>query len=77
MHDEFKKRGIDTILIGGLSTSGAVLSTVRQAADLDYQLAVLEDLCEDTDADVHKIFVEKVFARQAHVIKSSQLEELI
>jgi nicotinamidase-related amidase len=77
MHDELKKRGIDTILIGGLSTSGAVLSAVRQAADLDYRLVVLEDMCADNDEDVHKILVEKVLARQAHVVKSSQLEELI
>jgi len=45
-----------------------VLSTVRQAADLDYQLTVLWDGCLDTDPEVHRILTEKVFPRQARVL---------
>lgn len=77
MNDDFRKREIDTIIIAGLATSGAVLSAVRQAADLDYRLVVLKDCCEDNDPAVHTMLVEKVFPRQAHVITSLQLEELI
>ncbi|KAF8139547.1 isochorismatase family protein [Mycena galopus ATCC 62051] len=64
--------GVDTLVLGGLSTSGAVLSTLRQAADLDFKLTVLEDLCMDTDEEVHRVLVQKVFTRQATVISSEQ-----
>jgi len=37
-----------------------VLSTVRQAADLDYRLTVLEDACADGDPVVHRVLTEKV-----------------
>jgi nicotinamidase-related amidase len=45
-----------------------VLSTLRQAADLDYQLTVLSDGCLDADAEVHRVLTEKIFPRQADVI---------
>jgi nicotinamidase-related amidase len=45
-----------------------VLSTVRQAADLDYRLVVLGDGCLDADPEVHRVLTEKVFPRQADVM---------
>jgi nicotinamidase-related amidase len=60
--------GIDTLVLTGIATSGVVLSTLRQAADLDYRLVVLADACADADAEVHRVLTEKVFPRQAEVI---------
>ena len=57
----------DTLVLCGIATSGVVLSTVRQAADLDYRLIVLSDGCLDQDAEVHRVLTEKVFLRQAYV----------
>lgn len=59
--------GADALVLAGISTSGVVLSTVRQAADLDYRLTVLEDACADTDDEVHRVLMAKVFPRQAVV----------
>jgi len=59
--------GVDALVLGGISTSGVVLSTVRQAADLDYRLTVLADACGDGDPEVHRVLTEKVFPRQAAV----------
>jgi nicotinamidase-related amidase len=59
--------GIDSLVLAGIATSGVVLSTVRQAADLDYQLTVLADGCLDADPEVHRVLTEKVFPRQAEV----------
>ncbi len=59
---------IDTLIISGISTSGVVLSTVREAADKDFQLTVLSDACLDSDPDVHRVLTEKVFPRQAEVL---------
>jgi len=61
-------RGIDTLVLAGIATSGVVLSTLRDAADHDYRLFVLADCCADQDAEVHRVLTEKVFPRQADVI---------
>jgi nicotinamidase-related amidase len=58
---------VETLVLAGIATSGVVLSTLRQAADLDYRLAVLADGCLDGDDEVHRVLTEKVFPRQAEV----------
>jgi nicotinamidase-related amidase len=59
--------GADTLVLAGIATSGVVLSTLRQAADLDYRLTVLADACADRDEEVHRVLIDKVFPRQALV----------
>ncbi|WP_149038710.1 cysteine hydrolase family protein [Kitasatospora sp. MBT63] len=59
--------GIEDLVLTGIATSGVVLSTVRQAADLDYRLTVLSDGCADADPEVHRVLTGKVFPRQAEV----------
>ncbi|HVP85314.1 MAG TPA: cysteine hydrolase [Rhizomicrobium sp.] len=61
-------RGIDTLVLSGIATSGVVLSTLRDAADHDYRMIVLSDCCADADAEVHRVLMEKVFPRQADVL---------
>lgn len=61
----------ETLVITGLSTSGVVLSTVRQAADLDYRQIVLEDLCADSP-DVHEMLVHQVLSKQARIMSSAE-----
>jgi len=58
------------LVLTGISTSGVVLSTVREAADRDYQLTVLSDACADPDEEVHHILTRKVFPRQADVMET-------
>ncbi len=65
-----KKR--DHLVLTGISTSGVVLSTVREAVDKDYRLTVLSDLCADRDEEVHRILTEKVFPRHADVLSSTE-----
>lgn len=62
--------GIRHIILTGIATSGVVLSTLREAADKDYQITVLKDLCADFDSEVHEVLTEKVFPRQADVVDS-------
>jgi nicotinamidase-related amidase len=62
-----RARGISHLVLAGIATSGVVLSTLRQAADLDYRLTVLTDGCLDADPDVHQILLGRVFPRQAEV----------
>jgi nicotinamidase-related amidase len=60
--------GFEALVLSGIATSGVVLSTLRQAADLDYVLTVLSDGCLDADDEVHRVLCEKVFPRQAQVL---------
>ncbi len=64
--------GADTLVLAGIATSGVVLSTLRQAADLDYRLTVLADACADRDEEVHRVLTEKVFPRQALVTTTDE-----
>lgn len=60
--------GIDHLVLTGIATSGVVLSTLREAADKDYQITVLADACADGDEEVHRVLTSKVFPRQADVV---------
>jgi nicotinamidase-related amidase len=77
LHDQLAARGIDTLLLAGVSTSGVVLSTVRDAADRDYRLVVIADLCADPDALVHSTLLERVFPRQADVVTAADVPGLL
>jgi nicotinamidase-related amidase len=70
-------RGVDTLILAGISTSGVVLSTVRDASDHDYRLFVLADATADRDRAVHACLMEKVFPRQAQVVTVAELESLL
>jgi nicotinamidase-related amidase len=74
---QLRTAGIDTLVLAGVSTSGVVLSTVRDAADRDYRIYVLEDGCADRDSEVHDLLVHKVFPRQAWVISTTDLPDLL
>jgi nicotinamidase-related amidase len=69
--------GIDTLILAGISTSGVMLSTIRDAADHDYRLYVLADCCADRDAEVHRVLLDQVFVRQADIIESTDLDTLL
>jgi nicotinamidase-related amidase len=65
--------GIDSLVLCGVSTGGVVLSTVREAADRDYRIVVVEDAVCDPDPVVHQTLLERVFPHQAIVTTSAGL----
>jgi len=65
------------LVLAGVATSGVVLSTLRQAADLDYEITVLSDACADGDPEVHRVLLEKVFPIQAGVVTVTEWAEAI
>lgn len=67
-----RAKNIDHLVLTGISTSGVVLSTVREAVDKDYMLTVLSDLCADPDEEVHRVLTEKVFPRHADILSSTE-----
>ena len=77
LHEQLQERGIDTLVLAGISTSGVVLSTVRDAHDRDYRVIVVADLCADRDTEVHELLIGKVFPGQADVINAAELHRLL
>lgn len=77
LHEQLQARGIDTLLLGGISTSGCVHSTVLDAFDRDYRVIVLADLCADPDQDVHSFLLERVFTKRGEVIGVDELHQLL
>jgi nicotinamidase-related amidase len=77
LHEQLQARGIDTLVLAGISTSGVVLSTVRDAHDRDYRVLVLEDACADPRQDVHDFLIENIFPHQVDVTTVRELHGLM
>ena len=73
---QLRERGVDTVILAGISTSGVVLSTVRDASDRDYRVLVVSDATADPDEEVHAFLTERIFPRQADVVTVGELEGL-
>ncbi|BCK72548.1 hydrolase [Streptomyces libani subsp. rufus] len=63
-----RARGIDSLVLTGIATSGVVLHTLCQANDQDFGLTVLVDACLDTDPEVHQFLTERLFPQWADVV---------
>jgi nicotinamidase-related amidase len=74
---QLREREIDTLILAGISTSGVVLSTVRDASDRDYRVVVLADATADPEPDVHAFLTERIFPRQADVVTVAELGALL
>ena len=77
LHEQLAGRGIDTLVLTGISTSGVVMSTLAEAVDRDYRVIVISDAVADHRDDVHDILVNTIFPSRAHVIDSTTLHDLL
>ncbi|KIW21872.1 uncharacterized protein PV07_12712 [Cladophialophora immunda] len=69
-----KEKGIKSLIIGGINTSGCVLSTARAATDRGYIVTVMEDACFDPVPGLHSMLVTYVLPRGAHVAASWEIQ---
>jgi nicotinamidase-related amidase len=67
---------LDTLVLFGIATSGVVLSTLLEACDADFRLAVIKDCCADLDADLHRMLMEKLFPLRATVLSAADFLKL-
>jgi len=77
LHALLGDESINTLVMGGISTAGVVLSTIREASDHDYLIFVLSDATADSDPEVHRVLTEKVLPQHADVITTSGLNHLL
>jgi nicotinamidase-related amidase len=76
LDQRLRDREVTTLVLAGISTSGVVLSTVREAMDRDYRIVVLDDASADPEPGTHAFLTSTIFARYTTVVDVDGLREL-
>lgn len=75
-----RHRGVDTVLIMGVTTSGCVRASIIDSFSYGFKTIVVEDSCGDQEAGPHEDNMRDVSRRYADLISSadavSRLESL-
>jgi NAD(P)-dependent dehydrogenase (short-subunit alcohol dehydrogenase family)/nicotinamidase-related amidase len=58
---QLRRRGIKTIVLGGVATNMGVESTARQAWEHGYEIVFVEDAISSLDSDLHNFALQKIF----------------
>ncbi len=64
-----RQMDIETLVVGGVVTSGCVESAVRDACDLDYAVVLVDDACADRAPDLHDQALKRLH-RNFAIVKS-------
>ena len=67
LEQQLRRRGIDTIVIGGIATNFGVESTARAAFDFGFKLVFVEDATSGLNEEMHRFSFEKLFRHMGHV----------
>jgi nicotinamidase-related amidase len=67
LEQQLKSRGIDTVVLTGISTNVGVESTARQGTGLGFAFVVVEDACSAQSAEHHRFAFENIFPRLTRV----------
>ena len=70
---QLRRRGITTIVLGGIATNFGVESTARDAWQHNYAVVVAEDASTSLGDDLHRFSIEKVLPRVARVRSSEAI----
>jgi nicotinamidase-related amidase len=74
LEQALKQRGIDTVVLGGISTNAGVESTARQGTGLGFAFVIVEDACATSmGVEAHRFAFEKIFPRLARVRKTDEV----
>jgi nicotinamidase-related amidase len=67
---QLRRRGIKTIVLGGVATNFGVESTARQAWEHGYSLIVVEDGTSSVSAEMHDFSIKKIMPHLGKVVKA-------
>jgi nicotinamidase-related amidase len=70
---QLRRRGIQTIVLGGVSTNIGVESTARQAWEHGYAIVLAEDATSSQSVEMHDFSVKNIFPRLSRVAKSADI----
>ena len=74
---QLRRRGITTIVLGGVATNFGVEQTAREAWQHNYSVVLAEDASSTVTAEMHAFAVEKLFPRIARVKKTADILEAL
>lgn len=64
---------MQSLLLAGFSSSGCVINTAKQAADLGFVTTVVADACGDKSEEAHRVIMERLLVGQCHVVDGDVL----
>jgi nicotinamidase-related amidase len=67
LEQQLKSRGIDTVVLTGISTNAGVESTARQGTGLGFAFVLVEDACSAQNAEHHRFAFKNIFPRLTRV----------
>ena len=70
---QFRRRGIRTVVLGGIATNFGVESTARHGWELGYHIVIAENLCTSLSADLHDVSIRSILPRIARVLPSDTI----
>jgi nicotinamidase-related amidase len=70
---QLRRRGVTTIVLGGISTNMGVESTARDAHERNYALVLVEDAMAAMSGETHKFAIENIFPRLGRVRSTEQV----
>lgn len=68
-----RRRGIRTLVIGGIATNMGVESTARSAWELSYDVVIAEDATASRSAELHAFAIENILPQIARVVASKDI----
>lgn len=74
---QLRRRGIDQIVLGGISTNIGVESTARNAWELGFSLIFAEDAMSASNGEQHAFAVENIFPRIGRIRSTAQILEML
>ncbi len=74
---QLRRRGIDTIVLCGISTNHGVESTARFAYEFGFQQIFAEDAMSGMSAEAHKTSIETAFKRMGRVRSTAEILEAL
>ena len=70
-----RRRGVRTVVLGGIATNFGVESTARAAFDQGYEVVFAEDVMTSASAEVHGFVVQNIFPRMGRVRTAAGITE--
>lgn len=70
---QLRRRGVRTVVIGGIATNMGVESTARSAWEHSYDVVIAEDVTSSRDADMHRFAIDRIFPLFARVTTAEQI----
>lgn len=70
---QLRRRGIKSVVLGGIATNIGVESTARAAWEHGYELVIAEDMCSTYSAEMHQFAFDNIFPRIARVRSTSEI----